>query len=246
MRRGLWWSALILLVFVAVVLARLPARWLTAKLPAELRCDDPGGTIWHGDCASLALRGQPLGSVAWVIHPQGLLLAHIDAQLQLSGPKLTGSSAVTLGRSGDLTLRDLKIGVDLPTPLIPRLAPDLSGHVQADLSELQIASGWIRDIRGRIECDQLFSGGPQSASLGNFELRFTDPPHSGQTVGQLHDLGGPLDVQGTLTLGATPGYLLEGSVAARPQASEVLRNLLARLGAADATGHHRFAQEAEL
>ena len=246
MRRGWWLSGLLILVFAAVVIARLPARWLTARLPAELRCTEPSGTLWQGSCVSLALREQPLGGVSWQLHPFALLGATLAADVHVDGPGLTLATALKLRRNGDLSMHDLKLTLELPTALIARLSGDLSGHVTAELATLQIESGWLRDLRGRIELTELFSGGREPAPLGNFELLFEQPPVAGKIVGALRDLGGPLDVRGSLTLGSTPGYLLEGTAAARQEANDALRQQLQLLGPADASGRHRFAQEAAL
>ncbi len=247
MRRGFWWfGLLLLLVFLAVVLARLPARWLTSRLPAEFICVDPGGTLWHGECTSMAVRGTPIGAISWDLKPLGLLALRLDAEIRVTGANLNLTTAASVRRNGDASFSDLKLNMALPTALAPRLPADLSGALSADLATLRIESGWVRAISGRIELRKLFSGGPEPAPLGNFEVKFSDPPTDGKLLGQVRDLGGPLQVEGSITLQPTPGYLLQGTVAARAEANEALRKQLAQLGTPDAAQRYRFAQEAEL
>ncbi|HLK71038.1 MAG TPA: hypothetical protein VKT19_03730, partial [Steroidobacteraceae bacterium] len=46
---------LVVFVFVATLLARLPARVLLPLLPPGISCQQPTGTVWHGGCAQLQL-----------------------------------------------------------------------------------------------------------------------------------------------------------------------------------------------
>ena len=230
-----------------MVTARLPASWAVARLPSSVGCQGAYGTVWRGRCAAAAFHGQPLGVVNWTLHPLALLMGRLDADVQVAGVALSASGAVGLRRDGAVSARSLSFDMQLPSPLLRQLPADLSGRLRANLSRLHLSHGWIDDIQGHIEVHELFSGGRRPAALGAFELIFSTPALTdGRHVGSLRDLGGPLEVQGRLTLGTTPGYLLEGSVAARPEASDILRDQLTLLGPPDAQGRRRFAQEAEL
>lgn len=246
MRRSVWLVLLIVVAFAAVVAARLPARWISSGFPAGLACGAASGTIWRGDCAALTLHSQPVGRLSWQLHPLALLAGRLDADARVDGPSLMVQAGISLTPGGNIRITDLKLDAQLPTPLITRLQGNLTGRLTADLPRALISNGWVREVGGRIQATQLISGGPQPAPLGGFELLFDAPAHDGKLVGRLHDLGGPLDVLGTVTLASNPGYLLEGTVAARQEANEVLVKQLALLGLPDAQGRRRFAQEAEL
>ena len=80
--------------------------------------------------------------------------------------------------------------------------------------------------------------------LGSYALTFDGAADaSGNLSGRLEDTGGPLDVEGVLTLTPAPGYLLNGSVATRPSAPASLVRQIAFLGSPDAAGRRPFAQE---
>lgn len=251
MLRTFWLVLLAVLSFLGVLLARLPARWISAMLPANTVCSAAAGTLWHGECAALMLRGQTLGHFAWRLNSWSLWPLATSIELRLDGPVVRGSTIADLQRGDTVILHDLDATLTLPTALVSRLPSDLAGTLQGKLSVLRLQHGWIREIRGTVAATGLVTrGGPAPTPLGNFELSFAQPAASaqqtGSITGQLRDTGGPLDVRGQLTLTVQPGYLLQGTVAARSGATDALRQQLAALGPADAAGRRRFAQEAEL
>lgn len=246
MLRLRWFVLLALLAFIGVLLLRLPARWISAALPQDVACADASGTLWHGQCAVLTLSGQSLGQLNWQLASWSLLGRRATANTSVVGSALQASASIEVTNGSEWLLRDLRLELRLPTPWVARIPADLAGRLSAQLQWLRLKDGWVRDIRGTIQAQQLVSGGPAPAPLGNFEINFNEPPQAGKLVGKLRDLGGPLAVQGSLTLLPSPGYLLEGTVAARAEANAVLQRQLAMLGAPDAAGRRRFAQEAAL
>lgn len=246
MLRPLWFVLLAILAFLAVLVVRLPARWISAALPADALCNAATGTLWNGECASLTLKGRSLGRFGWQLQSLSILHLAATAIIVIDGPALRARTTADLARGGALTLHDLQLNLQLPASWVPRLPPDLSGQLNANLALLRVSDGWVRELRGRIDAQKLISGGPQPAPLGSYELDFDGVHQDGKLVGRLRDLGGPLDVIGSLTLNATPGYLLEGTVAARADANAELQRQLSMLGAPDAAGRRRFAQEAQL
>jgi hypothetical protein len=81
--------------------------------------------------------------------------------------------------------------------------------------------------------------------IGSYEIVFDAAPSgSDARTGRIKDLGGPLEVTGSLQFTRPPGYLLQGLVRSRPEASPTLQRQLEALGPADAEGRRTFAQEA--
>ncbi len=66
-------------------------------------------------------------------------------------------------------------------------------------------------------------------------------PGGGELTGAVRDLGGPLQVSGTLHLTAAGGFELQGLVAPRASASPELIENLRFLGTPDAAGRRTFA-----
>jgi hypothetical protein len=130
--------------------------------------------------------------------------------------------------------------------LLPGVPADLDGRVRLALEAFALRDRVVTALQGLVEVrdvQQRTSDG--RLALGSYELRFDGSPGaSGNIVGQLKDLGGPLDVQGTLALTPAPGYLLNGTVAVRPDAPPGLARQIAFLGSPDGAGRRPFAQEA--
>ncbi|MCC6171412.1 MAG: type II secretion system protein N [Gammaproteobacteria bacterium] len=243
--RGL--LALALLAFLLAFVARLPARWLPKLLPAGVVCIEPSGTVWRGACANFEARGLRAGAIRWSFHPLRLLTGRAAATLRIAQPLATleGEFAVTAG--GTLEGEDLRGTLTLaPDGLLPGIPPDLEGRVALALDRWVLRERAVRALAGRIEVQELRRRSAESPlPLGSYELLFDGAPDaSGNVVGRVADRGGPLDVEGRLTLTPAPGYLLEGTVATRPSAPPELARQIAFLGTPDAAGRRPFAQEA--
>jgi hypothetical protein len=104
---------------------------------------------------------------------------------------------------------------------------------------VQVQRGVIREIQGRIEVRNLEERSGNNTALGSYSVSF--PGGSGDPVGTLRDLEGPLALEGTLRLTPAPGFELEGLIAARRDAPPELVNSLRFLGSPDATGRRPFS-----
>jgi hypothetical protein len=234
-------SALLLaiIVFVITLLARLPASALTPLLPMGISCEMPGGTVWHGSCGQLRDGSLSLNGVSWTVHPAALLRLRLSAELSSDDPRAQGHTGVELARDGEIHLQGLSAQLPLQGGL--RVFPEgLAGTVQIALDDARLQHQQLLALQGSIRVLQLRSES-QSADLGSFELMFPPSSPGSPIEGRLHDLGGPLSVDGQLRLMRAGGYDLSGSVAARGAASPELLQALQLLGPADAQGRRMFS-----
>ncbi|MGH8144186.1 MAG: type II secretion system protein N [Steroidobacteraceae bacterium] len=230
---------LAILVFVATLLARWPARALTPLLPAGISCDTPSGTVWHGSCAQLRSGRTTLAGFSWTLHPAALLRLHLSADLRSEDPRASGYAHVQLARGEELQISAVSAQLPLQggLTLLPR---GLTGTVQVALEQAQIRQGQLIALVGSVRVLQLRSE-DQAADLGSFQLQFPPAPPGDPIQGQLRDLGGPLSVRGQLRLTRGNNYELSGSVAARDDASPQLIQALQLLGPPDAQGRRMFS-----
>ena len=229
--------------FALGLIVGMPLRWAVPLLPKSLRCDAPSGSLWSGACANLGLDSLNVGMVRWTARPGALLLGRLSADVQVVQPGLSGRATFAAALTGRVIARDVDARIDLGGPLLSRFASSLRGNLTLDLDELQFADGWVRALRGTVDAGDLEQLSPQPLMLGGYRIQFDTPPDSaGRIVGTLRDQGGPLEVEGTLALTATPGYELQGSVRARPGAPPVLEQQIRFLGSPDGAGRRPFAQ----
>jgi general secretion pathway protein N len=234
-KRGVWIALLALLAFALVIIARLPAAWV---LPAHagFTCASVEGTLWSGGCGSLSVAREPIGDLTWELHPLALLTGKLAAHVNLVRQSANAAADIELGLSGALTARNVRADLPLDPQLLPALPPTLRGEAHLDLALARVQGNAIRELKGTLEAHQLEDVAGNRTVLGNYAVTFPggEPP-----VGQLKDLGGPLAVEGTITL-SPQGYEVKGLVAARPGASPEILDNLRFLGSPDASGRRTF------
>lgn len=238
MRRPPAWIAAGAVAFVLVVVARFPARWAAPALPRGIACERIAGTVWNGTCTGLLATREPLGNLRWTLHPLRLLAGKLSLQMTLARAGGSARARVDFSPSGSITARDLEARFALEGELLQGLPPATRGTVEAHLGELRWSHYRITKITGMIEVLGLTARGEP---LGDYRLTFPASRVGDEPEGRLSDLGGPFAVQGILRLSRDGGYVVSGSIAARPDASPDLAAQLRYLGSPDAQGRRRFS-----
>ena len=239
MRRSLWIALLAAAAFVAIVLARMPAAWVLPARGAQWACASIDGSLWGGTCAGLTVSGTPLGDMSWELHPLRLLTGRLAAHLTLSHGPGDAAADVELTFGQRLTARNVLADLPLDPALLPSVPANLHGRAHLELALVEVQRGVIRQLQGRIDARNLEERSGNNTPLGSYSVSF--PGGSGDPVGTLRDLEGPLALEGTLRLTPAPGFELEGVIAARHGAPPELVNSLRFLGSPDATGRRPFS-----
>ncbi len=238
--RTLWVTLLAVVVFLGVLISRLPARWVLAAAGRDIRCASVAGSLWDGYCGGATVGGTPLGDLTWQLHPSQLLRGRLAAHVAAREANASARADVTLGLGGALAARNVVLDLPLDSTLVSAVPPYISGTAHANLERIEVTrQGVIKEIEGRISVHDLVDSSGEVTPLGSFVVTFPGGP--GTPVGHLRDLGGPLSVDGTLRLTDQPGYDLRAMVAARADAVPSLTNALQYLGSADAEGRRPFA-----
>jgi hypothetical protein len=234
-------TALVLaaLVFIATLLVRLPAGVLVSHLPAGIACEEVSGTVWNGTCAQLSGDGLKVAGVSWHLHPLALLGLTLSVDLSSIDPAAGGSGSVVLTRSGDASITELHATLPLP-PGAALLPAGASATLVLSLPSVTLHADHLTSIEGSIQAQHVHVSNP-AADIGSYELQLQPPVSDSPIEGQLHDLDGPLQVNGQLRLQPSGEYEVNGTVTARANASEDLDKLLQYLGPADAQGARTFS-----
>ena len=239
MRRSLWIALLAAVAFVAIVFARMPASWVVPARGPQWACASIDGSLWGGICAGLTVSGTPLGDMSWELHPLRLLTGRLAAHLTLSHGPGDAAADVELTFGQRLTARNVLADLPLDPALLPSVPANLHGRAHLELALVEVQRGVIRQLQGRIDARNLEERSGNNTPLGSYSVSF--PGGSGDPVGTLRDLEGPLALEGTLRLTPAPGFELEGVIAARHGAPPELVNSLRFLGSPDATGRRPFS-----
>ncbi len=234
------------IIFLVTVAARLPASILTSRLPSIVHCEEPGGTIWHGSCGALRAEGVSIPQFSWTLHPLPLLRLAVSAELQGADPNNGGSATVLLSHNGDISASAVQ-GV-LPLGPSPTLLPaGITAILTLALPEVAMHGDRLTRIAGTAELRNVHVANP-ALDLGSFQIQLA-PESADATVtdGRIHDLDGPLKVDGLLHLQQSGNFEINGTVAPRSTASDDLnRTLQMFLGPADAQGQHAFSLSGSL
>ena len=238
MKRSLW-IAVAVIVFAAIVIARMPAAWIIPAGRGQGSCASIDGSLWSGSCAGLRVRGTPVGDLSWELHPSRLAAGRLAAHVTLAQAAANATADVELGFGERVAARHVLADFPLDSKLVPALPPALHGNAHVDLALLEVQHGVITQLQGRIEAHDLQESSGSNTPLGSYVVTF--PGGSGDPVGQIRDLDGPLALEGTLHLTPQPGFELEGLITARQGAPPELVNNLRFLGSPDASGRRTFS-----
>jgi general secretion pathway protein N len=238
-KRAFWIALLAAVAFAVILVARMPAEWLIPSNGSRGACGNIEGSLWSGSCAGLILGGTPVGDVSWTLEPSRLLLGRLAAHVNLTRGPANASADLELGLGGRITARNLVADLPLDPTLLPGIPSSLHGHAHVNLAMAQFQNGVITQLAGSIEARDLEDRSGADTLLGSYVVTF--PGGSGEQVGKLHDLDGPLALEGTLRLTRQPGYVLEGLIATRRDAPPELVNNIRFLGSPDASGRRPFS-----
>ena len=231
-----------LAAFLVTLIVGLPARALAPLLPPHVTVGALEGTLWRGRTDALAVDGQSIGAVRWQLRPLHLFLGRVALDTELDRRDGQARAGLRFGFGGSLEARDVEAHLPLsalPRNLVPR---GWSGALRAELARVSLSKGAVPRIEGKIELRNLKAPPPQGAAIGSYSLLFdASPNQKDRLVGKVKDLEGPMQVEGTLSLGADRSYVIEGMVAPRPDASKAVTDTLRFLGAPDAQGRRPFS-----
>jgi hypothetical protein len=234
-----------LAVFLVVLVLYLPASWMAAALPAGVRCNELGGSVWHGECLGLQYRGTTLGDATWNLAPSSAFTGRLSGDVDVRGAALSGRADLDTSFSGVGELRRVALDVTLDPTLLPQVPPQQRGALKATLARLELGPGPSpRAIEGTLELRDFKQVGAQPMDLGSYRVIFDgSAPQDGALVGKLKDLGGPYIVDGTVKLTPPNGYLVQGYITGRTANAERLVREITLGATPDASGRSTFSFE---
>jgi hypothetical protein len=238
-KRPLWIALLAAVAFVVIVLARMPGAWVLPTHGAQWSCASIEGSLWSGGCAGLTVSGTAFGDLTWDLQPLRLLLGRVAAHVTLGHGPADAAGDLELTFGGRVSARKVVADLPLDPALLPAMPANLHGRAHVELTQATVQHGVIKQLQGRIEARNLEELSGNNTALGSYAVNF--PGGSGDPVGTLRDIDGPLALEGTLRLTPAPGFELEGFIAARGGAAPELVNSLRFLGSPDATGRRPFS-----
>jgi general secretion pathway protein N len=244
-----FWSllALGLGAFLLFAVVTLPASLLISRLD-EFGVHAAGveGTVWKGRAQVLQVANSNLGSVSWNLHVLPLFAARLQADLQLNRSDGFARSTVAVASSGRMHFSQLNASLPLSALPTGSLLDGWTGSVNLDLAELVVENGWPIAAEGTVDVLDLKLLMKSLYDIGSYQLVFADAAESAPgngLIAAITDLGGQLQVSGTLQLKPDRSYEIAGLVATRPETPRQVADSLQILGEPDAQGRRPFSVE---
>lgn len=242
-RRPRWrqvvFAAMLLLVLTLVLGWFFPARWAIAWISPRLQglqFNGVHGSLWDGR-ADRVLRadGTVLGQVSWQVSRRALV-AVVPLQVELNGPQLAFSGSMQAPRKGQVRWDNVHLQADLAllrSPVLSALGKPL-GKLSVVVERAVLQDGWPLQLELRAQWrDAAVLARGTRVALGAVDAQAI--ARAGVVDITLADVdNGPLQVLGAVRLSPL-GWGLNLHLHPR-QADPALRQWLATLGQADATG----------
>lgn len=195
--------AIVLAAVVGVAAWTCPAdlayRYFGSRL-APLTLRDLSGTIWQGRATTAELFRQNLGALEWRMQPAALLHGETMAHLTLTGDAITASGLFNRGADGQVSLRDVVVHMParIAAPVLAIPALDLLGTIEIDVTQARLRGAWLEQASGAAYWRDAGVAGAAQARLSDLQMTFASAA-GGTVSGIVHDLGGPLQAEGTFT-----------------------------------------------
>jgi general secretion pathway protein N len=235
------WPVILLgvVAYLIFAVATLPAQLLTSRLEPSIAAAGVHGTVWNGQAQVVQIGNARVGSVAWKLRALPLLIGRLQGDLKVTRVDGFAQGGFKARLSGAVEFHDLTAS----TPLTSLSAGPggWTGTVNAKLAKLALSNGWPVQAEGTIEILDLTGPANRPANMGGYKITFPPGSSGDELVGALSDLGGPLNLAGNVRLKSDRSYVVEGAVAARPEAPQSVANSLQYLGPPEADGRRPFS-----
>jgi hypothetical protein len=184
------------------------------------------GGIWQGHASGMQLFGTELGALDWRLQVMPLLHGAVVSHLVLSGGDIGASGQVERAFDGVIDVRDLTLHAParIAAPALDIPALQLLGDLEVTIAHARLRDAWPEAASGSVRWRNAAVVGAAQAQLGDIEATFASAA-DGSIYGNVHDLGGPLQLDGTFKV-AAGGYDAEAKLQSRDgnaQVNEALR-----------------------
>lgn len=227
--------ALFALLAYAVFLAiTFPAdrayAMLRSRMPPNVHLYQVHGSVWDGGAGAAQIGRYRLAPVHWEYRPAGLLSGRVDIKVSFDSGPSRASGVIGVYRDGDIRLSD--VDVDTPAAELVKLLRvpivQLKGDISAKLAGLTVEDRRLASLDGTITWAGAQVTRPRNFVLGGLQADFkTD---KGVVKGTLRDKGGPLQLQGLVTVKPDGTYRVNADLENRDPNQADLTRFLRQIG----------------
>lgn len=214
-KKFVFWGVMGLLIWLIMVIALMPASFaLRLAQPAApgLVVRHASGTIWNGSAGSIQFNKLLLPNVQWQISPWRLFTGAVQTDLKFGNDNSMQGQLRLVARSNSQRLEniDLTIPAQQLNPALPLPGAQLHGLFRFDGASIEFQDKRLKAIDGRLQWRDARVQTPLGQPpLGSYALQFATDT-AGTITGEISDLEGVLDLQGSVQYQA-PNLTLNAS-----------------------------------
>ena len=221
------------------MLSQIPARVLTAFLPATLTLSGLSGTVWSGQAvrAWAMIDGQPLmlGRVQWQLEPWRLGWGSPLTLTSEWGDQIF-TSRIGMGLSGLTVLRDVSLNLD--TSALRAMFPlYLGGTLSGSFDRIELEQAGLRQAQGTVYLrNAIWTAKSGNIPLGDYRIDVAgDAGSTDGIVGEVITENGALVLAGDLSL-AMDSYAVKLSATGPVARDDGFRRAVSMLATPTAEG----------
>ena len=190
-------------VIVAVTCPAQFAYRLVGDRLGAVRLAGISGSLWQGHASSTQLFGAELGALDWQLQVAPFLHGAAVAHLSVSGGDIDASGEVERAFDGVIDARDVTLHAParIAAPALDIPALQLVGVIEGTIAHVRLRDAWPEAASGSARWRNAAVAGAAQAQLGDIEASFASAA-DGSISGNVHDLGGPLQLSGTFKIAA--------------------------------------------
>ena len=222
-----------------LMLSQIPARVLTAFLPATLSLSGLSGTVWSGQAirAWAIIDGQPLmlGRVQWQLQPWRLGWG-LPLTLTSEWGDQIFNSRMGMGLSGLTVLRDVSVNLD--TSALRAMFPlYLGGTLSGSFDRIEVEQAGLRQAHGTLYLqDAIWTANSGNIPLGDYRIDIAGSTRSADGIlGEVVTESGALVLDGDLSL-AMDAYAVKLSATGPVARDDGFRRAVSMLATPTANG----------
>lgn len=222
-----------------LMLSQIPARVLTAFLPATLTLSGLSGTVWSGQAvrAWAMIDGQPLmlGRVQWQLEPWRLGWGSPLTLTSEWGDQIF-TSRIGMGLSGLTVLRDVSVNLD--TSALRAMFPlYLGGTLSGSFDRIEVKQAGLRQAQGTLYLQNaIWTANSGNIPLGDYRIDVAGSTRSADGIlGKVVTEAGALVLDGDLSL-SMDAYALKLSATGPVARDDGFRRAVSMLATPTAAG----------
>jgi len=244
---------LFVISYLFFMLQQLPATKAIQWLPkntlqgGNIRLSGLSGTVWRGRAAQLHLNSLGLSNLSWRLHAWPLLWGNVSLGFKFRQADAFGRGDVKTGFNAQRLVMSAVRGSFPATRLMPLFYGypiALAGQVTVDIQRATLRKGRQLSLKGELIWREAALTAPQAIQFGDLQVKMQ--PKAMGSVLRVQDQGGPLQLQGTITLQGNGAYDSNISISARSSASPALVQSINILGRRDAQGNVQISRRGKL